>query len=184
MHPDLGNLNFINIYEQNNYKDFCKKYDFELREKDLKRIADGSSFWCLISEDEHVVSTGWLAYKQYFYIGETDFGFDMSKSSTGVLYDFNTSAEYRGNGYYGLLLKIIASHSQGPNRYIIYTEPDNHSSSKGILKAGFKSEGKLCADNGSMQTFLKKERFTSIYAKIPALWFKSSQIFFGNQNLV
>ena len=78
------------------------KYDFKLREKDVQRITDGSSFWCLVLDGKQAVSTGWLAYRQHFYIGETDFGFDMAQSDTGLLYDFNTMAEHRGKGYYGL----------------------------------------------------------------------------------
>lgn len=163
--PDLGDLKLISVYEQNDYKDFCQKYQAKLRDKDLQRIADGSSFWCLVSADEEILSTGWLAYKQHFYIGETDFGFDMDNSNTGLLYDFNTVAEHRGKGYYGLLLKSIVNQSQGPDHYVIYTEPDNYSSSKGILKAGFKHVGTLNAQDGSMKEFLKKEGFTSIKRK-------------------
>ena len=163
--PELCGLELIDIHTEKDYKEFCNKYDFKLREKDVQRITDGSSFWCLVLDGKQAVSTGWLAYRQHFYIGETDFGFDMEQSDTGLLYDFNTMAEHRGKGYYGLLLKSIVNQAKEPKRYVIYTEPDNYSSSKGIRKAGFKHEGTFCAEDGSMKEFLQKEGFTSIIQK-------------------
>lgn len=167
--PDLGMLKSVGIYEQDVYKDFCAKYNIKLRDKDLQRLSDGSSFWCLVSADDIVVSTGWLAYKQHFYIGETDFGFDMSNSKTGLLFDFNTKPEYRGHGYYGLLLKSIVHQAEDPEHYIIYTAPDNTASSKGILKAGFKYDGTLSASDNSLKHYLQKAGFTSIMRKTQ-LW--------------
>ena len=85
------------------------------------------------------------------------------------LFDFNTKAEYRGNGYYGLLLRAIVHDSEGPVRYIIYTSPDNAASSRGILKAGFQFDGVNSASDSSMKPYLRKEGFTSITRKYQ-LW--------------
>lgn len=163
--PDLGSLRSVGIFEPDVYKEFCEKYEMNLREKDMQRLSDGSSFWCLISSEDVVVSTGWLAFKQHFYIGETDYGFDMNKSSTGLLYDFNTKPEYRGNGYYPLLLKSIVSQAKEPENYIIYTAPDNTASDKGIRKAGFNFDGTLSASDNSLKQYLQKAGYTSIKRK-------------------
>lgn len=165
--PDLGALKLISIQanETAAYQDFCQKYKVPLRDKDCQRLSDGSSFWCLVSGNGAVVSSGWLAYQQHFYIGETDYGFDMSKSKTAILFDFNTKAEHRGKGYYGLLLRSIVHQSKGPARYVIYTSPDNNASSRGILKAGFQYDGALSASDRSMNRYLRKEGFTSITRK-------------------
>ena len=163
--PDLGSLKSVGIYEPDVYKEFCEKYEMNLREKDLQRLSDGSSFWCLISSEDVVVSTGWLAFKQHFYIGETDYGFDMNKSTTGLLYDFNTKPEHRGNGYYPLLLKSIVSQAKEPENYIIYTAPDNTASDKGIRKAGFNFDGTLSASDNSLKQYLQKAGYTSIKRK-------------------
>ena len=169
--PDFGALRLIRIqaHDTGAYQDFCEQYQVAFTDKNLQRVADGSSFWCLVSHDGIVVSSGWLAYKQHFYIGETDFGFDMQESETAILFDFNTKAEYRGNGYYGLLLRAIVHDSEGPGRFIIYTSPDNAASSKGILKAGFQFDGVNSASDSSMKPYLRKEGFTSIKRKYQ-LW--------------
>lgn len=163
--PDLGEFKVVEIRTHSIYKAFCQQYNLTLREKDLQRLSDGSSFWGLVTKDNLLLSSGWLAYKQYFYIGETDFGFDMKHSHSGILYDFNTKPEYRGHGYYGLLLKSIVHQAKGPTNFIIYTSPDNFSSSKGILKAGFIYDGSLSSSNHSMKHYLKKHGFTKITRK-------------------
>lgn len=163
--PDLGELKAVGIDQADVYKNFCEKYELKFREKDAQRLADGSSFWCLVSAEDVVVSTGWLAFQQHFYIGETDYGFDMKNSDTGLLYDFNTKAEYRGNGYYPLLLKSIVSQAKKPKNFIIYTEPDNTASDKGIRKAGFHFDGTLSASDNSLKQYLEKAGYTSIKRK-------------------
>lgn len=169
--PHLGTLRLIAIqaHEIEEYKLFCLNHNVPLISKNLQRLADGSSFWCLLSEEGNILSSGWLGYKQTFYIGETDYIFDMRKSQTAILYDFNTKPEHRGNGYYGLLLKSIVFNAAAPERYIIYTSPDNTANSKGILKAGFKFNGKKSASDQSLKSFLRNEGFTSIMQKYQ-LW--------------
>lgn len=165
--PDLGPWKLVQVRagEADAYRSFCRKHDYPFRDKDLQRITDGSSFWCLTDGEDQVVSTGWLAYKQAFYIGETDYGFDMARSQAAILFDFNTRPEFRGRGCYGLLLRSIASRAEGPDRYIIYTSPVNEASSRGILKAGFQFEGAFCAEDHTMKQYLNRAGFTSIYRK-------------------
>lgn len=164
--PELGELQLTKIGpgEQETYRQFCREYGVTLREKDLERLADGSSYWALRLEKQ-VVSWGWLAWHQEFYIGETDFGFRMDKSDSAVCFDFNTAEPFRGRGYYGLLLQSIASQSPGVGRFVIYTSPDNHASDRGIRKAGFRYVGTLRFCDGSLKRFLKQLGFTEIYRK-------------------
>lgn len=165
--PDLDTLRLVHIqaYETSAYEDFCRKHNVQITDKNLQRLTAGSSFWGLESNDGDILSSGWLAYKQHFYIGETDFGFDMRESKTAILFDFNTKAEHRGNGYYGLLLRSIVHNAEGPDHYVIYTSPDNISSSKGILKAGFRFDGTYSPCDNSLKPYLHKEGFTSITRK-------------------
>lgn len=163
--PNLDSLTAVSVEKQEDYRNFCQKYDLKLREKDLQRLSDGSSFWCLLNEDQIVVSTGWLVYGSQFYIGETDYGFDMKHSSAGILFDFNTKPEYRGNGYYGLLLQSIVHRAKKPSRFIIYTAPDNTASARGIQKAGFHFDGALSASEHTLKPYLKSAGFTSIFRK-------------------
>lgn len=165
--PDLGQLRLIDIQPNQTeaYKDFCEKYNVVLREKDLQRLTDGSSFWCLVSGEGAVVTSMWLAYQQSFYIGETDFAFEMGSSKTAIFFDVNTKPEYRGNGYCGLLYRAVVYHSKAPERYIAYTAPDNKSSSRSILKAGFQFDGTLSASDNSMKPYLREAGFTKITRK-------------------
>lgn len=163
--PKLGTLTAISLETQDDYKIFCQEHHVPLREKDLQRLSDGSSFWCLINEKQVIVSTGWLAYGSHFYIWETDYEFSMNNSTSGILFDFNTKPEYRGNGYYGLLLQSIVQRAKKPSRFIIYTAPDNTASAKGIQKAGFHFDGTFSAADHTLKPYLKAAGFSSITRK-------------------
>lgn len=165
--PDLKNLRVFSAQSQewDAYRDFCAGHGIKPGDREKQRFADGSSFWCLLNEDDTVLSTGWLAYRQRFYIGETDYGFDMSSSDSAILFDFNTKPEHRGKGYYGLLLRAMMSRAEGPRRYVIYTSPDNVASARGIVKAGFRFDGTLSAEGNTMKPYLLKAGFTSVYRK-------------------
>ncbi len=169
--PDLGENKLINILagELDSYRNFCEEYKVSLTEKNIKRIADGSSFWCIVNNNKEILSSGWLAYQHHFYIGETDFEFDMKNSEVGLLYNFNTKEEYRGRGLYGLLLNSIVTEDKKAKEYIIYTSADNSASQKGILKAGFIYDGALLAKDGSLNNYLKSKRYTNITRKY-RLW--------------
>lgn len=165
--PNLGTLQLTRMGkgEEECYKAFCSERQLLLRDKDIQRLRDGSSFWCLSLEDGTVVTTGWLAWKQPFYIGETDYGFRMDRSSSAILFDFNTKPEHRGKGYYGLLLRSMASGMEEADCFIIYTSAVNNASQKGILRAGFRFDGVLSARNGSIKKYLRAHGFTGIYRK-------------------
>lgn len=175
--PELGDLQLICVQAQDTdgYENLCRQYNKPLREKDLQRIRDGSSFWCLASVENEIVSSGWLAWQQPFYIGETDFGFHMGNSDSGILYDFNTVPQQRGKGLYGLLLRSIVCKADFVNRFLIYTAPDNQASARGILKAGFQPIGTLSASDGSLKNCLQEYGFTQIYRKnrLWGLWVKN-----------
>ncbi len=165
--PDLGALHLIHIPvgKTEDYRVFCETHAVDLRDKDLQRLCDGASFWCLAQEDGTVVTSGWMAWKQHFYIGETDFGFHTEKSGSAILFDFNTKPEYRGNGYYGLLLRAIAANAEDVQTFVIYTSPHNHASDRGIRKAGFRFDGAMTAKGGSLRRYLRGHGFSRIYRK-------------------
>lgn len=165
--PELDGLSLVSFGkgQENEYRAFCKAHREPVRENEVQRLTDGSSFWCLVNTEDEVVSTGWLTGKQRFYISETDFGFDTHKSSAALLYHFGTKEAHRGKGYYGLLLRSIVSHAEGCERFIIYTSPDNSASAKGILKAGFTFDGSLSAGDDSLRNYLEQAGFTSIRRK-------------------
>lgn len=165
--PDLGEMKLVGIQanELEPYRHFCENHGITVTEKNLQRLRDGSSFWCLVSPEDVMVSSGWLAWKQEMYISETDFGFSTEASDAGVLYNFNTHPDYRGKGLYGLLLRGIICNSTEPKKYIIYTSPDNNASSRGILKAGFRFDGALSAAGGSLKRYLRQQGFIRIRRK-------------------
>ncbi len=165
--PDLGGLTLVTFGkgQMEEYRAFCKAHKEPIRENEVGRLADGSSFWCLVNDENIVVSTGWMTGKQHFYISETDVGFDTHDSNSALLYHFGTKEAYRGKGYYGLLLRSIVSHTEGYDRFIIYTSPDNAASASGILKAGFTLDGTFSGGDGSLQNYLRQAGFTSISRK-------------------
>ncbi|MBR6608648.1 MAG: PIG-L family deacetylase [Oscillospiraceae bacterium] len=169
--PDLGNNILVRILggQVEEYRQFCQQHNVTLTEKNLKRIQDGSSFWCITNTDKEILTRGWMAYKHHFYIGETDFDFDMKQSEAGLLYNFETNEKYRGQGLYSQLLKSIVSQAKQPKDFVIYTSRDNLSSQRGILKAGFKSDGTLKAEDRSLLNYLKSKGFTAIKRKY-RLW--------------
>ena len=166
--PELIDAVFFSCEAGNTegYDRFCKEHNYELRNKDTKRLKDGSSFYALYDPvNRGVISSGWLAYKQNFYISELDYGFDMKRSDAGILYDFRTTPEYRGKGYYGMLLKSIQYSAKHVKRFIIYTSPDNHSSYRGIEKAGFIHDGNFSSASGTIKPYLRSLSFTSFKRK-------------------
>ena len=165
--PDLGGLQCIHIaaHDSEGYRAFCGKFGIELMEKYLQRIEEGASFWCLVSETE-VLASGWLAYRQPFYIRETDFAFQMADSDTGILFHFVTAPAHRGKGLYGKLLQSMVSRAEGPRRFFIYARPENQASCRGILKAGFHFDGVFPAsDPDKTRQYLENLGYTHITRK-------------------
>jgi hypothetical protein len=90
---------------------------------------------CFHSETQ-VISFGWIQSWKPF---KKKFGW-LFKNAT-MLGPFWTNPQYRGEGYYGRLLKhcIVLSNRNLP--ILIYAAPENISSKKGIEKLNFKKIG-------------------------------------------
>lgn len=165
--PELGEMKLVAFQanELEPYRDFCESQGIAVTEKNLQRLRDGSSFWCLVSPEEKMVTSGWLAWKHDMYISETDFSLSMDASDAGILYNFETHPDYRGRGLFVQLLRSIICNAKGPREYIAYTSPDNNYSSRGMLKAGFRFHGVMNAADGSLKAHLRQHGFTHIRKK-------------------
>lgn len=93
---------------------------------------------------------GWMA-RTKARIGELNHEFTLPQKNR-YLWNFRTLAEYRGLGIYPALLRYIMRHEgEEVNRFWIIHAPENKSSLKGIIKAGFEYVGKLYAKaNGTI----------------------------------
>lgn len=130
----------VKISNHEEYHMFCDNYHISVVPEHIKRINRGSKMYALC-ESERLISCGWVAYKELFWIAEIDTVIDMSDSCTGVLYDFETSESFRGKGFYSVLLKYIMSDLIGIDEYLIYAKKENRSSCRGIEKANFTFDG-------------------------------------------
>ena len=162
--PDTGDLHLVHYDEttREEFKRFCETHEKPIRDKDLNRFKDNSSYWALLTDDDKIASWGWLAYRQPFYIKEMDTEIDMGDAGTAILYDFHTSEDYRGRGYYGILLRSIVHESEGPTKYLIYARRNNPASCRGIEKAGFHYEGEYSQAGGQMDEYLLTNGFAVI----------------------
>jgi len=87
---------------------------------------------------------GWMA-KSKARIGELNHDFALPPGNR-YLWNFRTLAEYRGLGIYPALLhSIIQYEGDDANRFWIIHAPENKSSLRGIIKAGFEYVSKLYA---------------------------------------
>jgi len=87
---------------------------------------------------------GWMA-KSKAKIGELNHEFTLPGKNR-YLWNFRTVAQYRGLGIYPALLHSIMQYEgKDANRFWIIHAPENKSSLKGIIKAGFEYVGKLYA---------------------------------------
>lgn len=93
---------------------------------------------------------GWMA-RSKARIGELNHEFALPQKNR-YLWNFRTLAEYRGLGIYPALLQHIMQYEgDNVNRFWIIHAPENKSSLKGIVKAGFEYVGKLYAKaNGTI----------------------------------
>jgi len=87
---------------------------------------------------------GWMA-KSKAKIGELNHEFALPEKNR-YLWNFRTLGQYRGLGIYPALLhSIIEYESDNANQFWIIHAPENKSSLRGIIKAGFEYVGKLYA---------------------------------------
>ena len=165
--PDLGAWQLVSVQpgRTEDYREFCENYQVPFQERNLQRIADGASFWCLVSRENGVAASCWVAYRQPFYMGETDQGFHMGQSTTGLLFALATAPQFREQEPETLLLKAIVSHASQPERFLMYTSPDNEAARRKIREAGFACDGVLKARDGSLSGYLQKEGFVELYRK-------------------
>lgn len=140
------------------YNCFCHNNKKKVDEEHIKRLQRGSSYYLLMQENT-VVTHGWLAYKEIFWIGETDSLIDMKNSDVAILYDFETNENYRGQGLYGRLLHYMVNEFKEAKKFLIYAKIENESSKRGIIKAGFYEEGEFSQKNFSYRKFLEKNGY-------------------------
>jgi hypothetical protein len=90
---------------------------------------------CIYS-DNQLVSYGWIQSWKPF---KRKFGW-LFKDSI-MLGPYWTESQNRGQGYYVRLLKYSIAASGEKSHMVIYTSPENQSSIRGIVKAGFNLKG-------------------------------------------
>ena len=88
-----------------------------------------------------VVACGWSATRT-LVIGELGLRQPLPTGDR-YLWGFVTAEEWRGRGIYPRLIAAIIDHEGAAHRYWIGHEPGHSSSSRGILKAGFRQIGEI-----------------------------------------
>jgi len=115
----------------------------------LKRLTDNHLAFVAYIHNQPA-AFGWMA-RAKARIGELNHEFTLPQKNR-YLWNFRTLAEYRGLGIYPALLQYIMRYEgENVNRFWIIHAPENKSSLKGIIKAGFEYVGKLYANpNGTI----------------------------------
>ena len=119
-------------------------------EEVTKRLAnDNKAFVAYINN--FPAAFGWMA-RDNAKIGELDHEFILPQGNR-YLWNFRTLEIFRGLGIYPALLQYILQHGdKDAKRFWIIHAPENKSSLKGILKAGFEHVGKLYIDEKDTTT--------------------------------
>lgn len=92
--------------------------------------------------DDVPVAYGWVA-TQTAHVGELDLTITLPVR-TRYLWDFATLPAWRGRGIYPRLLQaILTAEADDKEQFWIIAAPENHASSAGIAKAGFRSVAHL-----------------------------------------
>lgn len=94
-----------------------------------------ATFLCFLSDSE-IIAYGWIQSWKPF---KRKFRWLFEDGT--MLGPYWTNPKFRGQGYYGRLLKHSIALVNKKSPIIIYTIPENLSSQKGIEKAGFKKIG-------------------------------------------
>lgn len=89
-----------------------------------------------------VVACGWSAART-LAIGELGLVQPLPAGDR-YLWGFVTAEPWRGRGIYPRLIAAIISREGATHRYWMGHEPGHNSSSRGILKAGFRQVGAIC----------------------------------------
>lgn len=154
-------VEYVCISEDIEYQQFCEKHSVAFSKSTLERFKNGSQYAALKNGND-IITSGWVAYRERFWIAEIDCYIDMASSNTAILYDFFTDAQYRGRGFYGKILNKMICMTDGPEVYAIYARAENESSQKGILKAGFEYNGSFTANDKALRTYLKRCGFVHL----------------------
>lgn len=122
------------------FEKLCNEYNFSVPDcNPAERFENGDSF-CLIAEDGHYGCWGWVCSGRRFYILEID-RYDDVPSDCIALYHFFTNENFRRQGYYRDLLRMIVA-STDKKYAFIYAYDTNPASSGAIKKAGFTFAGR------------------------------------------
>jgi hypothetical protein len=93
---------------------------------------------------------GWMARGKAF-IGEVAHELVLPIANR-YLWNFRTLPQFRGLGIYPALLQFMIRHEKKGEHFWIIHAPENKSSMRGIIKAGFEFVGKLYTDNHGTAT--------------------------------
>ena len=132
-------INTISSKNEVKKKKFLKNYFKDNHDKS-KRFKN-SKFVFLKNRNEIIVS-GWITSKKNNYWNIEEIDRKLNTKERTILYDFETSMEYRNKGYYTLILKLIQN-KYLKKKLLIYTQSSNKPSIRAIKKSGFKFKGLL-----------------------------------------
>lgn len=124
-------------------------------EESTRRMANDNKAY-VAYVDNVPAAFGWMAMGKA-RIGELNHEFILPLDHR-YLWNFRTLSEFRGRGIYVHLLQfILAEERHRTNCFWIMHAPENRSSERGIVKAGFKLKGKVSVVNGNEVIFNSAE---------------------------
>lgn len=122
-----------------------------------RRFMEQNDAWVLWVENIPA-AFGWVA-RMFAPIGELE-RFVLVPRDQVYLWNFRTAESWRGNGFYPLLLQQIIQTEikQGATKLWIIAKPENKSSFRGMIKAGFTVAGELAFNEANELVLLPVER--------------------------
>ena len=126
---------FAQIKSKKQFKIYFEKNKFK-----LKRFNKKSNFLGLSSKNE-IICSGWIyvGKKNRWNVEELNKKINLNNSY--LIYDFFTEKNFRNQGYYQLLLKMIQNKFK--KKLLIYALSHNIRSINAIKKVGFKFTSKI-----------------------------------------
>ncbi len=118
-----------------NYARVIGRRPYGLSRGTYERFQQGWRLFALRVQDSPV-AFGWVFAGNSVYLSELEKSVQVSSGAIWLL-DFYTFEADRGKGYYGSLLKHLASQFCKDNPVIVYARESNSPSIRGIEKAGF-----------------------------------------------
>lgn len=123
---DLNNNRWVHEYFQ---EDIC-----------IKRWSDGNKLFYLLDKQNNPCSFAWIKNSNEHFVGELNRTL-VFPVKVNCIFDCVTPVNYRGNGYYPILIEKLAAMNESPS--IIYASSSNISSNRGIIKSGLKLTHKI-----------------------------------------